>query len=104
MNQPETGLNQSTTLRIIDFFTDPMTYADQNNQETMILLFSYLVKNDYIKELAEFSINKIPASAHYVTSIPIADSIAQLFYRCFVYIKPQTNQSIDEYKYINKKV
>ncbi|CAF0734601.1 unnamed protein product [Brachionus calyciflorus] len=96
LNYPETGINQSSILRLIEYFTDSSTQLNKPNQNCSYIIFSNLIKNNYINELVNFSISKIPSSSKYVTSIPIAESIAQLFFRCFLYLKP-LNDSIDEH-------
>jgi hypothetical protein len=118
-NNPNSA--QSIHLRIIDYFTDPTTHAsfNQANQNLSVsrLLFNHLIKNgwndvafapfstsflkiltipsalDYIKKLVEFSIIKIPSSVHFIVSSPIANSIAHLFYRCFVHLESNAENS-----------
>ncbi len=95
-------LSPSVILRLIDFFTDKKTHAKYRNTEydsnrVSSLMFNFLIKNDYIKELKNFAIVRIPSSVMNESNVPIAVSIAELIYRCFGFLKlSNSDTSIDE--------
>lgn len=115
LNCPDSSSAQSSSLRIIDYFTDSTVY--EHNQPLSFLVFNYLINNGifiillliiiikydnivfycvwlfegYIKELVDFSMIKIPSSVSTVIP-PIALSLAQLFYRCFMYLRSSNDQ------------
>lgn len=95
-------LSPSVILRLIEYFTDKKTHAEYRNTENdsnkvSSLMFNFLIKNDYIKELKNFAISRIPSSVMNQSNIPIASSIAELIYRCFGFLKlSSSDATIDE--------
>jgi hypothetical protein len=84
-------------LRMLDYFTDPKSYINNNNKfddinkRVPLFIFNHLIKNEFIKQIVLFSIQKIPDSVKRETKVPLADSIGQLLFRSFIYLNENTN-------------
>lgn len=81
--------NYQVPLRIIDIFTDFKSY-ESSQLSTASFLFNYLIKNDFVRELSELAVNKIPYMVGRETRVPLADSITELIYRAFTYLSPNS--------------
>lgn len=107
----KTEVSHSVSLRLIDYFTDPLTYSklkyDESQYEPeLALILKFLINQGYIKNLIEYGVSKIPKGCRNEIQAPLIYSIGHLINRTFLFfnfgLKLTENKTDDSELIINK--
>ena len=88
---PPAQVSHSVSLRLIDYFTDPSSYASLNYspehyEPVLATLLKFLINQGFLSHLVDYGCNKIPRTCTSETQAPLIYSIGHLINRTFLFL------------------
>ena len=84
-------VSHSVSLRLIDYFTDPSSYAALNYtpekyEPVLATLLKFLINQGFLSHLVDYGCSKIPRTCTSETQAPLIYSIGHLINRTFLFL------------------
>jgi hypothetical protein len=83
-------ISHSVSLRLIDYFTDPLSFAKLNYaveqyENELGIVLRFLINRGFIKHLVEYACAKVPSNCRSEMQAPLVYSIGHLLNRAFLF-------------------